>query len=116
MSKIVIIGSHGQLGSEFQELAAGYPGHQFFFFDREHLDITLQEEVDRKIAELEPDYLVNCAAYTAVDKAETDADTAFAINGAAVGHLAAACAARGVRLVHISTDYVFDGTASTPYT
>ncbi|MEI6947039.1 dTDP-4-dehydrorhamnose reductase [Paraflavisolibacter sp. H34] len=116
MSKIVIIGANGQLGSEFQELAAANPGHEFFFFDRDLLDITVKEDVERKIAELQPDYLVNCAAYTAVDKAETDVEAAFAINGTAVGHLAAACAAHNVRLVHISTDYVFDGTASAPYT
>ncbi len=115
MKKIIVIGSHGQLGSELQELASSYPNYQFFFFDKVHLDIVVKEEVDKQIEEIKPDYLINCAAYTAVDKAETDASLAFAINSEAVRNLAEACTRNNVRFVHVSTDYVFDGKATQPY-
>ncbi|MCU7548025.1 dTDP-4-dehydrorhamnose reductase [Chitinophagaceae bacterium LB-8] len=115
MKKIIVIGSHGQLGSELKELASRFKGYQFFFYDKEHLDIVQKDEVDRTIEEIKPDYLVNCAAYTAVDKAETDATLAFAINSEAVRNLAEACTGHNVKLVHVSTDYVFDGKATQPY-
>jgi dTDP-4-dehydrorhamnose reductase len=115
MKKIIVIGSHGQLGSELQELASNYTGYQFFFYDRVHLDIVIKEEVDKQIEEIKPDYLINCAAYTAVDKAETEASLAFAINSDAVRNLAEACTRHNVKFVHVSTDYVFDGKATQPY-
>ena len=114
MSKIIIIGSKGQLGNEFQALAPSYSQFEFFYFDRDELDITIAEAVNNKIAEIKPAYLINCAAYTAVDKAETDIEAAFAINSEAVKNLATACTANNVKLVHISTDYVFDGNATEP--
>jgi dTDP-4-dehydrorhamnose reductase len=115
MKKIIVIGAHGQLGNEFRVLSSDYPQYQFFFYDKEHLDITIREDVDKRITELKPDYLINCAAYTAVDKAETEKEPAFAINKEAVNNLATACTRNGVKFIHISTDYVFDGTASKPY-
>lgn len=115
MKKIIVIGSYGQLGSELQELASQYKNYQFFFYDKEHLDIVKKEDVDRKIEEIKPDFLVNCAAYTAVDKAETDTALAFAINSDAVRNLAEACTRNNTKFVHISTDYVFDGKATQPY-
>jgi dTDP-4-dehydrorhamnose reductase len=115
MKKIIVIGSYGQLGSELKELAAQYKNYQFFFYDKEHLDIVKKEDVDRTIEEIKPDFLVNCAAYTAVDKAETDATLAFAINSDAVRNLAEACTRHNVQFVHVSTDYVFDGKATQPY-
>lgn len=114
-NKIVVVGSTGQLGNELKQLAIEYPDYEFFFFDRKELDIVQKEKVLKKIQEIKPQFLVNCAAYTAVDKAETDFETAFEVNSKAVRNLALACAAHDVRFVHISTDYVFDGTAKQPY-
>lgn len=115
MKTILILGSKGQLGNEFQALEKTYPAFRFFFYDVDELDITKTDLVDQRISEIKPDYLINCAAYTAVDKAETDKEVAYAINSDAVKNIAVACSANGARLVHISTDYVFDGEASQPY-
>lgn len=116
MQKIVVIGSHGQLGSELKDLSVQYPNYIFYFFDREHLDIVQEEAVKAKIKELQPYFLINCAAYTAVDKAETEQEICYAINAEAVKYLAKACKENNTKFIHISTDYVFDGTATTPYT
>jgi len=115
MKRIVVIGSKGQLGNELQELALQYKQYEFFFYDKDELDIVIKEEVFKKIGELHPHYLINCAAYTAVDKAETDIELAQAINSDAVRNLASACTENGVSFLHISTDYVFDGLATQPY-
>lgn len=115
MKKILVIGSRGQLGNELQDLAKEYPSFRFSFYDVAEMDIVNKELVDEGIRTLKPDYLINCAAYTAVDKAETEKDLAFAINSDAVKNLALACKANGVKFMHISTDYVFDGTAQEPY-
>jgi dTDP-4-dehydrorhamnose reductase len=115
MKKIIILGAKGQLGNEFQELELRFPAFTFFFFDVAELDIVQADLVNKKISEIKPDYVVNCAAYTAVDKAETEKGIAYAINADAVKNIAAACSANGSNLVHISTDYVFDGEASHPY-
>jgi len=115
MKKIIILGAKGQLGNEFQELESHFPAFTFYFFDVAELDIVQADLVNKKISEIKPDYVVNCAAYTAVDKAESDKELAYAINSDAVRNIAAACTANGSKLVHISTDYVFDGEASQPY-
>ena len=115
MKKIIVTGSKGQLGNEFQALEKKFSSFQFFFYDVAEMDITNKELVDKGIAEVQPDYLINCAAYTAVDKAETDKDLAYAINGDAVKHLANACTKNRVQFIHISTDYVFDGSSNEPY-
>ncbi len=112
---ILVTGSRGQLGSEIQELSAKPGKHRFFFFDLPELDITDPAQVEQACATNSIQAIVNCAAYTAVDRAETDVAAAYRVNrdGAAV---LAACAARiNALLVHISTDYVFDGKASMPY-
>jgi dTDP-4-dehydrorhamnose reductase len=114
MKKILVIGAKGQLGSELQEISKNYP-FQFFFYDVAEMDITNKDLVDQGIAALKPDYLINCAAYTAVDKAEADKELAFAINAEAVKYLALACNANNVQFIHISTDYVFSGNAKEPY-
>ena len=114
MKKILIIGANGQLGNEFRELAKTYP-YQFFFYDVAEMDIANKELVERGLSELKPDYLINCAAYTAVDKAEVDKETAFSINADAVKYLAQACTANDVKFIHISTDYVFSGNGNEPY-
>ncbi|MFD5174441.1 dTDP-4-dehydrorhamnose reductase [Nocardia sp. NPDC058379] len=107
-SRLIVTGARGLLGREILRLAPASSG-----YGRAELDITDRAAVD---AVLRPGAVVlNCAAYTAVDAAESDRDAAFAANATGPAVLAAACAAAGARLIHVSTDYVFPGTASTPY-
>ena len=112
---ILVTGANGQLGKELQELAASYPQYDFVFLTRESLSIHHAGEVKKAFVLYQPQYCINCAAYTAVDKAESEKELAFSINGEATGVLAAACKEINCRFIHISTDYVFDGTATTPY-
>ena len=112
---ILVTGSRGQLGSELQELSARFDHHRFFFYDLPDLDITLSDKVDALCRDLEIEVIVNCAAYTAVDKAETDSALAFSVNRDGPAVLAACARERNALLIHISTDYVFDGTSSFPY-
>jgi dTDP-4-dehydrorhamnose reductase len=113
--KIVVTGSNGQLGKELKKLAASFPSFEFIFLSREDLPIHHFEMVRHYFSVYHPDYLINCAAYTAVDRAEEEKDKAFQVNGEAVGVLAAVCKEQRCRFLHISTDYVFDGTATEPY-
>lgn len=115
MARILVTGADGQVGSEFRELESRFPQHHFLFTSRSTMDISDVAQVMETFAGFRPEYCVNCAAYTAVDKAETEQDKAFAINAVAVRHLAAACSAHQALLVQISTDYVFDGTGTEPY-
>ncbi len=115
MTKILITGANGQLGSEIKRIAGLFPGFDFRFTDVAELDITNREQLAAFFESFRPQYLVNCAAYTAVDKAESDEQTAALINATAAALLAGESANVGCRMIHISTDYVFDGTASTPY-
>ena len=111
---ILITGSNGQLGSEIRMLSENSE-HRFFFTDVAELDITDRDVIDGYIAENKIDTIVNCAAYTNVDKAEDDVELADKINHLAVKNLAEASKKYDVELVHISTDYVFDGTKNFPY-
>nr|WP_313062974.1 dTDP-4-dehydrorhamnose reductase [Moraxella sp. CTOTU49097] len=112
--KVIITGANGQLGRCLQDKM---PKHwQVFAFGSQELNITQFEQVKNKLSEIMPTVVINAAAYTAVDKAETDTDNAFLVNSAAVGQLAKATYTVGTRLIHISTDYVFDGSSSEPYT
>lgn len=113
--KLLVTGSKGQLGNELRELAVDFPQFEFLYTDIEELDITDEAKVDDFFSEHKPDAIINCAAYTAVDKAETDEATAYLINATAVGILARAASKYKALMVHISTDYVFDGTACKPY-
>lgn len=113
--KILITGSNGQLGSEIRELESAYTHYEFLYTDVAELDIANAEEVDYFFELHSPDVVINCAAYTAVDKAETDEETAFRINALAPGNLARAASDSGAFMVHISTDYVYDGTNHSPY-
>ncbi|HEY0068101.1 MAG TPA: dTDP-4-dehydrorhamnose reductase [Flavisolibacter sp.] len=114
--KILVTGSNGQLGSELKDLAPLYPQYQFVFFNRSQWPID-DEAVSASIfEEHKPQFVVNCAAYTAVDKAESEKETALRINGTAAGILARLCSTHGARFIHISTDYVFDGQAQEPIT
>ena len=113
--KILITGSNGQLGSEFRSLESKYRDCQFTFTDIEELDLTDFNAVHLFFRENTFDYCVNCAGYTAVDKAEEEPDKAFLLNAYAIGNLAKECTENNVRLLHISTDYVFNGNATRPY-
>jgi dTDP-4-dehydrorhamnose reductase len=115
MATILITGANGQLGSEFRDVIAHYPQHHFHFYSRAELDIADAQSVQAVFEQVKPDVCVNCAAYTAVDKAETETEAAFAINATGTQNLATACAQYGARFIHISTDYVFDGTGTEPY-
>ncbi len=114
--KIVLVtGANGQLGSEMQKLSVHYPKYEFLFVTRNELPIDDDKALANFFSTQRIDYCVNCAAYTAVDKAETDSEKAFIINGFAVGNLAKYCKSQGAPFIHISTDYVFDGTGTSPY-
>lgn len=110
----LVTGAGGMLGHDMVEELARR-GEDVTGLDRTGLDITRPESVTGAFAAYRPDLVVNCAAYTAVDDAETDEARALLVNGEGPGLLAAACATHGVRLVHVSTDYVFDGGARAPY-
>lgn len=114
-TRILVTGANGQLGTELRLLAPEFPGYSFLFTDVADLDIIRQEEVDAFFTAEKPDVIINCAAYTAVDKAEQERDLAHLVNATAAGNLARAAAKTGSFLVHISTDYVFDGKSCTPY-
>jgi len=116
MQTVLVTGSKGQLGNEIQVLAPSYPQFNFIFTDIEELDICNRQSVDDFFASHKIDFLVNCAAYTAVDKAEDDKLMCYRINKDAVGYLGEASARHGVKMLHISTDYVFDGKSYIPYT
>ncbi|HEX4875437.1 MAG TPA: dTDP-4-dehydrorhamnose reductase [Chitinophagaceae bacterium] len=113
--KILVTGSNGQLGKELQQLESSYPQFEFIFLSREDLPIHHFELVRNFFKGYHPQFLINCAAYTAVDRAETEKDLAFQVNGEAVGVLAAVCMEYGTKFLHVSTDYVFDGTSTVPY-
>lgn len=112
---ILITGCNGQLGNEMQLLEKENPQHTYFNTDVAELDITNQLAIEQFIRENKIDGIVNCAAYTAVDKAENDRQLCTALNAEAPAYLAMAVEKRGGWLVQISTDYVFDGTKHTPY-
>jgi dTDP-4-dehydrorhamnose reductase len=114
--KILVTGGNGQLGREIGDLTGNYPGYRFFFTDVEELDITREEELTEFLQEMKPDVIINCAGYTAVDKAEEDQDNAFRANSKAVGNLARVSAVLNIFLVHLSTDYIFSGQNFKPYT
>jgi dTDP-4-dehydrorhamnose reductase len=113
--KILVTGANGQLGKEFQVICALYPQFDFVFVARDDMPVDNYGLVRNTFLGIKPDYCVNCAAYTAVDKAESEKELAFLINGEAPGELAAICKEYNTRFVHISTDYVFDGRSSVPY-
>ena len=121
---ILVTGCNGQLGNEVQLLAKENTQHNYFFTDvmipegsiAQKLDITNEEEVNNFINSNEIDCVINCAAFTAVDKAESNADFCNVLNNIAPGYLATAVGKRGGSMVQISTDYVFDGTSCKPVT
>lgn len=113
--KILVTGANGQLGKEIRVLAPSYTDFEFIFLSRNELAVEDKQSVASCFSEWMPAYCINCAAYTAVDKAEAETIQANLINGDAVGNLAAASKNAGAKFIHVSTDYVFNGLASTPY-
>ena len=118
MSKptILVTGANGQLGKELRALADAWSAYQFVFVTREEMPIDQFEQVIEYFTHSAPAFCINAAAYTAVDKAETEKEQAFRINAEAVGLLSAVCKENGTKFIHISTDYVFDGQSPEPYT
>ena len=116
MKKILVTGANGQLGQSLQKLSQKEKAFQFLFTDSETLDITNKEEVLNFFGQNEPDVGINAAAYTAVDLAETDTKKAFLVNADGTENLALACAEYNAQFIHVSTDYVFDGTNNLEYT
>ncbi|MCX6256549.1 MAG: dTDP-4-dehydrorhamnose reductase [Bacteroidia bacterium] len=117
MKTILVTGAYGQLGNEIKLLSGNerFAQFEFLFTDIDTLDITSRKYLEEYFSEHRIDYIINCAAYTAVDKAETDASTATLVNVTAVSNLAWIAEKYNTKIVHISTDYVFDGNAHLPY-
>ncbi len=115
MTKILVTGADGQLGSEIVKLSRRFSNMKFTFLTIDDLDLTDNIRVSEYFAKHTFDYLINCAAYTAVDKAESDVDSAYKVNSTMVGFLGEMAKKTGARVIHISTDYVFDGKAYSPY-
>lgn len=116
MVKILVTGAEGQLGSEIQAIADNYGSFQFLFTDINDLDLTDQEALRQLVEKERPDYMINCAAYTAVDVAEKDTELAKLLNTKVPAFLGKLAVQHNIRVIHISTDYVFDGMSYTPYT
>lgn len=108
---ILVTGSNGQLGNELRSISKNYAQYQFLFASRHDLSIENTESLHSFFMKNHIDYCINCAAYTAVDKAESERDLAFEINANAVGELAKICSEHRTKFIHISTDYVYDGSS-----
>lgn len=113
---VVVTGKNGQLGWELQQLASSFQDrYEFVFTDRTMLDLAAPESIAPFFEKIKPQFFINCAAYTAVDKAETEKELALTINATSVGEIASCCARFQTKLITISTDYVFDGQGTVPY-
>jgi dTDP-4-dehydrorhamnose reductase len=112
---ILVTGANGQLGWELGRLAKSYPTIKFVFVDRSQLDLAFPEAFEKMIHTIKPDCIVNTAAYTAVDKSETEKALAYTVNATAVQELARISKALSIPFITYSTDYVFDGEATQPY-
>ncbi|HCY00030.1 MAG TPA: NAD(P)-dependent oxidoreductase, partial [Bacteroidales bacterium] len=115
MINILVIGANGQLGSELKAISAQFNDLHFTFVDIDELDISKQDEVAEFIGRLKPKFIVNAAAYTAVDNAEVEHEMAYRVNAEAVNYIVKAASAVNAKLIHISTDYVFNGMSYKPY-
>jgi len=115
MTNVLVTGAKGQLGSEIEVLSATYEKYTFFFTDRSLLDICTKEAIEEYCKQNSIDVIINCAGYTAVDKAEEDEANADRVNHLAVKYLAQVAKKESIKLIHISTDYVFDGKHCRPY-
>jgi dTDP-4-dehydrorhamnose reductase len=115
MAIILITGAKGQLGNELKVVSEKYYGYDFIFTDVDTLDITSPGKTLEYIHNIKPDWIINCAAYNQVDQAESDYETALLVNGSAVKNIADSIHDSTTRLIHISSDYVFDGNSNLPY-
>jgi dTDP-4-dehydrorhamnose reductase len=113
-NKIMVTGADGQLGKELRLVSRRYSRFDFIFLSKNDLPIDQADKLHLFFEGVKPSYCINCAAYTAVDKAEKEKDLAFLVNGESVGKLALECEKQGTKLIHISTDYVFNGNSSQP--
>ncbi|SBS40452.1 dTDP-4-dehydrorhamnose reductase [Marinomonas spartinae] len=113
--RVLLVGKNGQLGSCFQDIMKARPDYELFAFDSNELDITNRQQVSNRFKEVAPDIIVNASAYTAVDKAESETALAFSVNEQGVKHLVEQANKLDIPLIHVSTDYVFDGSGITPY-
>lgn len=115
LCKILVTGANGQLGWELGQLAATYPAFEFVLVDRTRLDLSHPEAFEKIIQDIAPDCIINTAAYTAVDKSETEKALAYTVNATAVQALASISKKLAIPFITYSTDYVFDGAATAPY-
>jgi dTDP-4-dehydrorhamnose reductase len=115
MAIILITGANGQLGNELKVVSKSFYGYDFVFTDIDTLDITSQEKTSEFIKKTQPDWIVNCAAYNLVDKAETEPDLAMLINATAVKNITESIKGSDCRFIHVSTDYVYGGESNVPY-
>lgn len=115
MAIILITGANGQLGNELNIISQRYYGYDFIFTDIDSLDIANFEQVAEFIKRTRPNWIINCASYNSVDKAESDFNNALSVNGIAVKNIAESIKGSDCRFIHISTDYVFDGKSNVPY-
>ena len=115
MAIILITGAKGQLGNELKVVSKNFYGYHFIFTDLDTLDITNQEQTSEFIKQSGPDWIVNCASYNLVDKAESEPDRAMLINGTAIKNITEVIRGSECRFIHISSDYVYDGQSNVPY-
>jgi dTDP-4-dehydrorhamnose reductase len=113
---VLVTGANGQLGQSLQFIEKNYPNIEFVFCDSEKLDITDYDTVNNVFNQFSPDFCINAAAYTAVDKAESEPEKAYSINVLGPQNLAKTCKIYDTVLLHVSTDFIFDGTKKIPYT
>ncbi|HEX7493648.1 MAG TPA: dTDP-4-dehydrorhamnose reductase [Bacteroidales bacterium] len=115
MAIILITGAKGQLGNELKVVSKNFYGYDFIFTDIDILDITSQVQTSEFINKVNPDWIINCAAYNLVDKAETEPDQALLINGKAVKNITEVIRGSECKFIHLSSDYVYDGKSNVPY-
>jgi dTDP-4-dehydrorhamnose reductase len=116
MAIILITGAKGQLGNELKVVSKNFYGYDFIFTDIDTLDLTSHENTSELINKTRPDWIINCAAYNFVDKAESEPETAMLINGTAVKNITEVIKGSECRFIHISSDYVYEGNSNVPYT
>jgi dTDP-4-dehydrorhamnose reductase len=115
MAVILITGANGQLGNELKVVSKNFYGYDFIFTDIDTLDLTNLQQTEEFIKRTRPDWIINCAAYNLVDKAESEPEVAMLVNGTAVKNIADVIKGSECRFIHISSDYVYDGTSNVPY-
>jgi len=116
MADILITGANGQLGNEIRKISEKYYGYDFVFTDIDTLNLTNKTQVNDFILKTSPDWIINCAAYNFVDKAESETENAFMVNAESVKNIAESVKGTDCKFIHISSDYVFDGKSNLPYT